>query len=100
MITRSGELPTPSVLNGVMDTEWPMGFYCLVYLHYSINAYIVLVYVLADEFFFIANVIILSNRFALITDILRLLDYEGERDRAKDKRIIKDSYLLHLELLE
>lgn len=55
---------------------------------------------MANEAFFIVNVVMLSNRFATIADILQLLNYTGVRDRIKDKRIIKDSYVMHLEVLE
>lgn len=100
IISGSGELPTPSAVNGIPDVEWPRSIYSYLYVHYSINAFIVLFYVLAEETFFFFNVLILSNRFATITDILRLLNYSGERDRAKDQRILKDSYILHLEVLK
>lgn len=87
-------------MNGIADVDWPRGIYTYFYVHYSFNGFIVLFYTLSEQTFIIFNVIILSNRFATITEILQMLNYPGERNRAKDQKIIKDSCNLHLEALE
>lgn len=98
--TKTGELPTPSVVNGVRDMVWPRWIYWFFFVYYSTNAFTVLFNTLAEESFFISIVFVSSNRFATITEILQLLNYEGERDRKKDQRIIRDGYLMHVEVLE
>lgn len=100
VLTGSRELPTPSVYKGVRDYDWPIGIYIFMYIYYGAGALIVLFYGLAEESFFIFNVLIFSCRFDTIGEIMALLNYEGERDRVKDKRIIKDCYILHLEVIE
>lgn len=99
-INGRGGLPTPSSFNGVPDTEWPKTILIPFYVQYSAVAFIMLFYVLADDLFFIMNVLICSKRFETISEILQLLNYEGQRDRQKDQRILRDSYLMHLEVIE
>lgn len=99
-LTGSGELPTPSTFKGVPDVEWPRDIFTFFYIYYSINGFLLAFSIMANEAFFIVNVAMLSNRFATIADILQLLNYAGVRDRIKDKRIIKDSYIMHVEVLE
>lgn len=91
-------MPLPTVLNGVPDHEWPKKMFYAVYLLFVLSAYLCLIYIVGDDLFFILNIFMFRGRYAMITDILSLLNYEGDRDRKKDKRILKDSYSMQLEL--
>lgn len=94
------ELPTPLVFNGIPSSDWPNELMIFLYVDFSYNGLLVLLYALADESFFIFNVVIMGNRFATITDILKLLNYEGPRNRAWDRKILSDCCSLHAEVLE
>lgn len=96
----SGDLPTPVYLNGVPDRDLPWHIFYCFYGFYLLNSIIVVCLIVSIESFYVLCTIMLGHRFGFIADILGLLNYEGVRDRAKDKRIITDAHLMHLEVFE
>lgn len=94
------DLPTPLVFNAVPSSDWPLGLFIFLYLDFSYNGLLVLFNSLSDGSFFIFNVVIMGNRFRTITDILKLLNYDGPRNRPWDQKILTDCCLLHAEVLE
>lgn len=100
ILTGSGELPTPTTLNGVQDKDLPSSVFYPLYFLYTTNSIIIFFYVMADDIFFILNILMFYKRFETIKDILGLLNYGGERNRQKDKRILRDTYRMHIELKE
>lgn len=54
----------------------------------------------SNDCFFAMSVFIFGNRFATIKELLSLLNYSGERDKNKDKEILKMCYMMHTELLQ
>lgn len=94
------ELPTPIVLNGVPSRDWPSFWYWLLYIDFCYNGFIILFNCIADESFFIMNIVILGKRFATAGEMLQLLNYSGPRDRKKDREVLVDSCKIHAEVLE
>lgn len=80
--------------------DWPRKYFVFFYMDFSLNGFLLCFSVMAEEAFFMFNVVVLSTRFGTITEILKLLNYGGVRDRQKDKRILTDCYLMHLEVIE
>lgn len=100
IVLRTGELPTPMYWRGIPDQEverWMFWTYFVVLCYSAFNVYNS---VMAIDSFFMISIIFFAFRFQAIRDIMQLLNYEGKRNKQKDQRIIRDCYLMHLDLLE
>lgn len=99
-IMQSGNLPTPLYWNGVSDDQLPWQLFYLLWFLYAVNSVIVCSYVISFEQFYTVCMVILGHRFSFILEVLQLLNYDGERDRGKDQKTLRDAYFLHLEVTE
>lgn len=92
--------PTPMRFNGTdllghgIFTDILVVAASLTRTSFAISAFI------AYDGLFMVNVAILCSRYRCVGEILGLLNYDGERDEGKDKRIIRDFYYMHLHLYE
>lgn len=100
ILLNTGGVPTPITINGVPDTEFSWPLYITFYCFFTLNTYSIAFFFIAFEAFFALCVIVLGHRLSIISDLVLLLNYTGDRDRTKDKCIIKDCYLMHLEILD
>lgn len=88
------------MVNGVPDHDWPRSVFYALYVHFSLCGYIVLIVVIADDLFFVQNIFVFCQRYQTLRQIIGLLNYDGERSREKDQRILRDSFEIHVELKE
>lgn len=100
IVTQSGDLTTPLYWKGVPDNELPRNVFYFFYIIFTSNAVIVCSFVFSVECFYVLCIAVIGHRFAFILEVLQLINYDGERDRKKDKKIIRDAYLMHLEVFE
>lgn len=94
------ELPVPVVINGIASKDFPLIVYWLFYLDLSISGFIIVGAIIPNQLFFIVSILFMANQLEAIADILQLLNYEGVRDRQRDKWVIRESYLLHVDILK
>lgn len=94
------ELPVPVVVNGVASKDFPLIIYWLLYLDISISGCIIMGALLPNQMLFMFCILIMANQLDAITDILRSLNYEGIRNRQRDKWFIRESYHLHVDFLK
>lgn len=100
LILGTGMNSTPVVWNGTPADQLPWDIYLLFAVLFTYNCFNIYHSSFTNEGFFAICVSVLGHRFSLIGDILKLLNYDGERDRVKDRRILKDAHLMHLEVLQ
>lgn len=100
MLHRTKTLPTPIIYNGVSESEFFTPFYLFCYVALFYSTLNVVLSMMATDCFFAITAIMLGNRFATMSGLMKLLNYEGERDRKKDQELIKYCYLMHLEVME
>lgn len=99
ILLQSGFLPTAVYWNGRRETEFPLWIFVLLYVGGVYQTWNVCYMVVASDLFFAIAIVIFAYRFSSISAIIRLLNYDGVRDRAKDQEIIKECYMMHLDLM-
>lgn len=100
VLFQTGGTPTPVIWNGVRETDFRLPVWMFWYMLFIVNGYFVVQSSLASECFFATTSIVIGHRLATITNLLKLLNYPGKRDKSRDKRILRDCHLMHLEVLE
>lgn len=100
VLTWTKTFPLPLAIAGVPPSEisWPLfvGIY-LVFSFYSSK--LAFIFIGSDCFFFITSSM-LESRFVTIKKVMQLLNYKGERNREKDREIMKFCYLMHMDVAE
>lgn len=95
-----GRLPTQLYWNGLRDDHLPTHMFYFFYISFGLNSISVVCYIVSIEGFFLLSMFVIGNRFAFIGDILRLLNYQGVRNRKRDRNIIQAACYIHLEVFE
>lgn len=95
---RVRETPTQVSING--NDYWPDHVFALIYLGQFIHGVCVGFGLTAYDDVFIQFTMSMSYRFRTLTELLKLLNYSGERNNQKDRQILVDIYKLHLSVLE
>lgn len=100
ILFQTGGTPTPVIINGVRETEFRLPFFIMWYCVFLFNGYHVVYSSVCNECFFAITSIVIGHRLSTIATLLKLLDYPGQRDAVKDKRILGDCHLMHLDVLK
>lgn len=100
LIANERSLQVPVEINGVADKDLPLFIYIFLYVDFNFNGFVCVFAFISIQLFLMICVIFLGNQFEIIVEIKQMLSYDGVRDRQRDKRIIRDCYMLHLEVME
>lgn len=100
LIIGNRSIPTAMSWREHTTQNVPLHYYLLLYLgHIMIGSISVCLFAGYDSvYYLIINVI--CTRIRTVCHILDTLQYTGTRDHERDRRILVDCYLLHLDLLE
>lgn len=95
---RVRETPTQVSING--NTDWPDHIFVLIYLGEIMHGFCVMCGVSAYDNVFVQFTMSMAYRFRTMKELLELLNYSGQRDNQRDRRILVDLYKMHLSVLK
>lgn len=98
ILSRQFVTPTPIKLKG--QSEFPLEEFVAIYTIQVIQAYCSMILVIGYDAIFILLISAITHKFDAINDVLKTLQYEGPRNHERDRRILLDCHLMHVDVLE